>query len=151
MNPWSARLLWALGTIVLAGATSYLVSHSAHDSHSHASHAGDSEEDFHHWMHDQLKITPQQEQALEPYEKAFEADRQRLRAEIAEAGRELAAAVRAGKPGSPEIEASLKQLGAAQMGLQRASLDHFFKMKEHLDPEQAEKLLQWTHDSILHQ
>jgi Spy/CpxP family protein refolding chaperone len=73
----------------------------------------------------------------------------RLRKEIAEAGRALAAAVRKGQAGSPEIDAALTRLNAAQAELQRATLDHFFAMKDHLEPDQAEKLLEWTHDSLL--
>jgi Spy/CpxP family protein refolding chaperone len=109
------------------------------------------EDDFHRWMHEQLAITPAQHEAMAPVEKAFEEERARLRTEIASAGRELADAVRKGKSASPEIDAALVRLNAAQAKLQRATLDHFFAMKDHLDPAQAEKLLQWTHDSILHQ
>jgi hypothetical protein len=86
---------------------------------------------------------------LEPLEAEFEKEREQLRGEIASAGRQLADAVRNGKAGSPEIDAALQRLNAAQGKLQRATLDHFFAMKDHLDPAQAEKLLQWTHDSIL--
>jgi Spy/CpxP family protein refolding chaperone len=109
------------------------------------------EDDFHRWMHEQLAITPAQHEAMAPVEKAFEEERARLRTEIASAGRELADAVRKGKSASPEIDAALARLNTAQAKLQRATLDHFFAMKDLLDPAQAEKLLQWTHDSILHQ
>ena len=64
-------------------------------------------------------------------------------------GRDLADAVRRGKSGAPEIDVALTRLNAAQAALQRATLAHFFAMKDHLEPAQAEKLLQWTHDSIL--
>jgi Spy/CpxP family protein refolding chaperone len=145
MNRWTLRLLWAVATVALAGVTAFLVSRSSYDERPHA----ESENDFHRWMHDQLAITPDQHKALDPLEASFEKERKRLRAEIATAGRDLADAVRKGKSGSPEIEAALSRLNAAQAGLQRATLDHFFAMKDHLDPGQAEKLLQWTHDSIL--
>lgn len=149
MKPWTGRMLWAFATVALAGLTSYLVSRGVHGHPAHDDAAAGSEADFHRWMHEQLELTPQQHAALEPAERAFEAERQRLRAEIAAAGRELAKAVRQGEVGSAEIAAALEKLNAAQAALQRASLEHFFAMKEHLDPAQAEKLLQWTHDSIL--
>ena len=134
--------MWAAATVALAGITAYLVSRPDHH------HLG-SEEDFHQWMHRQLHMTAAQEEALAPHEQSFEKERLRLRGEITTAGRALADAVRQGNPGSPEIESALTRLNALQAELQRATLGHFFAMKEHLDPGQSEKLLQWTHDSIV--
>lgn len=148
MNRWPARLLWALATVLLAGGTAYFVTRAV--PHGQATpHPAAVEDDFHHWMHEQLKLTTAQHDALDPIEKSFEKERARLRTEITGAGRDLADAVRHGKSGSPEIEAALTRLNTAQAALQRATLGHFFAMKEHLEPAQAEKLLQWTHDSIL--
>lgn len=147
MNRWPARLLWALATVLLAGGTAFLVTRAI--SHDPTTPPAAAEEDFHHWMHEQLKLTPAQHDALDPIEQAFEKKRARLRSEIANAGRDLADAVRRGKSGSPDIDAALTRLNTAQAALQRATLDHFFAMKDHLEPAQAEKLLQWTHDSIL--
>jgi Spy/CpxP family protein refolding chaperone len=142
MKPVAQRVSWLLATVALAGITSFLVSRTGHRHHG-------SEHDFHRWMHEQLHVTPEQEKAMAPVEQAFEEQRVRLRKEIAEAGRALAAAVRKGQAGSPEIDAALTRLNAAQAELQRATLDHFFAMKDHLEPDQAEKLLEWTHDSLL--
>lgn len=147
MSRWTPRVLWAVATVVLAGGTAFLVTRAI--PHDPATPHAAAEEDFHHWMHEQLKLTPAQHDALDPFEKAFEKERARLRTEIAAAGLDLADAVRRGKSGSPDIEAALTRLNAAQAALQRATLDHFFAMKDHLEPAQAEKLLQWTHDSIL--
>jgi Spy/CpxP family protein refolding chaperone len=152
MSMGRARFLWVAVTVLLAAGTSLLVlrlvDHPEHDERHHG-HGSHSEADFHAWMHEQLSLTPAQHDALEPVETAFEKERLDLRNEISAAGRALADAVRQGKAESPEVEAALKRLNAAQAELQRATLDHFFAMKEHLDPAQAEKLLQWTHDSIL--
>lgn len=142
MKPVMLRSLWVAATVVVAGITSFAVSRIGHR------HPGP-EHDLHRWMHEQLRITPEQEKSMAPAEQAFETERARLRQDIAEAGRALADAVRDGKAGSPEIEAALERLGAAQAKLQRVTLDHFFAMKDHLGPDQAEKLLQWTHDSLL--
>lgn len=146
MKPPLATAAWALATVLLAGLTAFLVTRSA--GKPEATVPG-SEADFHQWMHDRLEITPDQHAALEPFEHAFETERERLRAEIAKAGRDLAEGVRKGVPGSPEIEDALTRLNTAQAALQRATLDHFFAMKRHLEPAQAEKLLEWTHDSIV--
>ncbi len=135
--------LWALATVALAAATSFLVLrwHAPADA---------APPDFHHWMHEQLELTAAQHDALAPAEQRFEESRRKLEARIANAGRALATAIRHEKPGSPEIDAALQQLHAAQAELQRATLHHFFEMKEQLDPEQSEKLLEWTHDRLIH-
>ncbi len=148
MSTATGRIFQAVAVIGLAALTALLVSQWTKRG---GKPAASQEDDFHRWMHEQLAITPAQHEALAPVEKAFEEERARLRAEIVSAGRELADAVRKGKSGSPEIDAVLTRLNAAQAKLQRATLDHFFAMKDQLDPAQAEKLLQWTHDSILHQ
>ena len=135
--------LWALATVALAALTTLLVlrwqtppSREIHD--------------FHQWMHRHLELTPEQHAALEPAEHRYEETRRNLDARIAAAGRDLAEAVRSGNGDSPEIRDALQRLHAAQGELQQATLDHFFDMKEPLDPGQAEKLLQWTHDRLLH-
>lgn len=135
--------LWALGTVVLATATSLLVLRWK-------SPTGPEAPDFHQWMHQHLELTPEQHAALEPAERRFEETRRELEARIAAAGSDLAQAVRTGKGDTPEIRDALQRLHAAQGELQQATLDHFFEMKEPLDPEQSEKLLQWTHDRLLH-
>ncbi|MCW1884866.1 periplasmic heavy metal sensor [Luteolibacter flavescens] len=157
--PGKQRLAWSLATIALAGITAWLVTlavprqaaHSHAHTHAHGEgHAAhDAAADFHQWMHDNLGLTDEQHATLEPIEHAYEVEKQRLEEEIAAAGRDLATAVRTGKSAAPEIDAALHRLNDAQARLQRATLDHFFAMKEHLDPEQSGKLLQWTHDSIL--
>ncbi len=147
MSPRLQRSLWVLGTVLLAAGTAFVVARATHPGHSHGSQA----QDLHHWMHEQLELKDDQHAALEPIEAEFEANRARLQGAIDEAGRELAAAVRRGDPQSAEISRALQSLNRRQAELQRATLDHFFTMKDHLDPEQADKLLQWTHDSIVHQ
>jgi len=145
---------WRLLTVVLvAGGTAWLVTRLAGPPIDADEGRGPavSEADFHQWMHERLDLSAAQHERLEPVERAFERRREELRGEIAAAGRELAAAVREGDPKSPRIEAALRRLNEGQAALQQATLEHFFAMKEHLDPEQAERLLEWTHDSLVHE
>ena len=141
-------LLWVVATMVLSGVTAWFVSGAGENARSEeAGH----DHDLHRWMHERLVLTDAQHSALEPFEHAYEETRKRLGAQIVAAGQELAVAVREGNRGAPEVDQALGKLNEAQAELQRATLDHFFAMKEHLDPEQAEKLLEWTHDSIVHE
>ncbi len=102
-------------------------------------------------MHDQLEISDEQWTQLEPFETALEKERTTLLEEIDEGGKELAAAIGKGDRGAPEIKEALKRINEAQAELQEKTLDHFFVMKEHLSPDQAERLIEWTHDSITRQ
>jgi Spy/CpxP family protein refolding chaperone len=138
-----ALVLWALATIVLSAGTSLMV-HWRSRSHIHE------EADFHEWMHRNLDLSAHQHDVLEPAEQRFEKRRAALRSEISEAGRAIGFAIQSGEADSPEITAALEQLQKAQAELQRATVQHFFEMKEQLDPEQSEKLRQWTHDRLLH-
>ncbi|MFC7338337.1 periplasmic heavy metal sensor [Haloferula chungangensis] len=139
-------ILWGAVTVLLSGLTAWLVVRSNREPEKR-----ERSHDLHHWMHEQLVLTEAQHQAMAPFEKAYEESHNILSDRINDAGRELAQAVRLGKADSPEVEQALVKLNAAQAAMQRATLDHFFAMKEHLDSEQAEKLLEWTHDSIVHE
>lgn len=153
----SARLRWMLLSItcsaLLAGVTAWYVTdwalHRHADHHHHAHEAGEPEQDLHAWMHAQLDLTPEQHAAMAPGETAFETERARLRAEIATAGTELAAAITAATDTrSPALDAALRKLSQSQAALQRATLEHFFAMKRYLRPAQQRKLSEWTHDSL---
>jgi hypothetical protein len=133
--------------LVAAGAFAWVVAHVVSGRRAGA-HGAD---DLHSWMHQHLVITPEQEAALAPVEAAFEAERQRLTAEIDEAGRRLAAAVRDGGRESAAVAEALGHLHRAQGELQRVTLDHFFAMRDHLDADQAERLLGWTCESIVNE
>jgi len=144
MSAGTTRTIWLFANVVLSGFTAWLVTLVVP-----GDPAPQPKMDFHRWMHEQLNLSEAQHAALESIERAYEADKQRLKEEIEDAGRRLAKEVGAGKAGSPEIEAALSKLNDAEARLQRATLSHFFAMKEHLDQDQAAKLLRWTHDSIL--
>lgn len=144
----SRLLLWSLGTVIAAAVIAWLTvrltAPSAEPDESH------SEASFHQWLHDNLEITAEQEKILHPHEIAFEEERTRQRETIEAAGADLAEAIRnSGDAEAPEVEAARRKLVEAQGELQRLTLDHFFAMKEHLSPEQGEKLLRWTQESIV--
>lgn len=149
--------LLGLGWMLLAAATAGLVTRwMLNQSHHHRHEARhgpleDSEKAFHDWMHQHLRLTTEQARLLKPFEQKFEEERQRLRREIQAVGRELARTVSAVSAMTPESEDLLRRLNTAQGELQRATLQHFFDMKVHLDDAQQAKLSRWTQDSLLHQ
>ncbi|MEM9482028.1 MAG: periplasmic heavy metal sensor [Verrucomicrobiota bacterium] len=106
--------------------------------------------DLHTWMHEQLEINEDQWSRLGPYEEKFEDDRKRLLKELSAGGEALAKALGQGDREASDFKQALERVNQAQAELQELTLDHFFVMKEHLDPAQAARLIEWTHDSITH-
>lgn len=120
------------------------------DGHHHSHEATPGNSDFHSWLHQHLEVTPEQDAVLHPHEQQYDETSQRLRAEISAAGADLAAAIGQQTSLTPEIQAAMQRLHTAQAQLQTATLDHFFTMKRHLSPEQAERMRTWTQDRLLH-
>ncbi|SHI75468.1 protein refolding chaperone Spy/CpxP family [Rubritalea squalenifaciens DSM 18772] len=108
-------------------------------------------ENFHAWIHENLELSEQQEKEMHASEAAFHKKEAQLLKEQGEAKAALAHAVWEHGKGSPELETAIQRVNHIQGEMQRASLDHFFEMKEYLEPEQAEKMLQWLHDGIQHE
>ena len=135
--------LWCAATLLVSAGTSWWWHRLS------PAHDKESELALHLWMHEHLEITPEQDVVLDPFEQAYEKERQQHRAEIRAAGLELAAAVQSAPGESPAVTSALTRLSQAQSALQQATLKHFFQMKAHLRPDQQTKLLQWTHDSLL--
>lgn len=149
MKPLNSRA-WSIGTIVVAALVSWGVArYTLKHGHSHP-HSETGNADLHHWLHENLGISAEQEALLLPIELAFEKESAQCQEEIEAAGLALAEAIRNDPEDSDEIEASRLRLHAAKGELEELTLQHFFAMKKHLSPEQGEKLLQWTHDSLLH-
>lgn len=107
-----------------------------------------SEGDFHAWVHAQLDLKPAQERALSSVEAEFQAKSKALEESLADAGHDLAHAIQDHGRDSPELLAALGKINGLQLELQELTIHHFFDMKEHLDLDQAQKLFEWTHDSI---
>lgn len=106
--------------------------------------------DFHRWVHAHLELSDDQHARLQPAEQRFAVQEAAIRMKITQASGALAVAIQSEGRESPKINAALEDLHNAQAELQRATLDHFFDMKEQLEPEQAEKLRHWTHERLLH-
>jgi Spy/CpxP family protein refolding chaperone len=148
----TSRVKWLLlsifSSIILAGATAWIVTDWVLHRHGE-SHAQDhSEPDFHAWMHEHLDITPEQHAIMEPLEAEFEEKRIILRAAIRKSGHAVAESISAADPNDERLKSALEALNRSQGDLQRLTLDHFFAMKRHLRPAQAKRLLDWTYDSL---
>lgn len=152
MNHRLKPVCWTIAAIGLSALTAFIVARAAGRtaSHSHVSATGHEGGTFHDWLHSQLKITAEQESLLAPIEADYGSKRIALLQRIQTGGQNLAAAL----GGNPEeiggVEVALTEIHSAQGELQRLTIEHFLKMKEHLSPDQSDRLLQWTRESITH-
>jgi Spy/CpxP family protein refolding chaperone len=151
----TSRVRWLLISVglsvLLAGGTAWWVTDWVLHRHGE-SHAQDHQEpDFHAWMHQHLDITPEQHAMLEPVEAEFETQRLQLKKNIRSAGEEVARTLSEAGENDGRLKSALERLNRSQGDLQRLTLEHFFAMKRYLRPAQAQRLLEWTHDSITRQ
>jgi len=98
--------------------------------------------DSHEWLHKELKLTAEQITALEPIEERFATREAKLRQQMREANRELAAAIGSGKPSSPAVSAAVEKVHHHMGELQKASIEHLFEMREVLTPAQRSRLME---------
>lgn len=152
MSPRSNIFLWLLATMLTAGLTAWAVTQrnppAAKNFPPEASNPAVAGLSLHDWMHRHLHLTPAQHGLLDPLESAFGQERVALRQQIRQLSADLARVIREDSP-ADEVFSVQEQLHETQGRLQQATLRHFLEMKNHLTPAQAEKLRDWTHDSLL--
>lgn len=136
-----------VNTLVVALAAAYLTT-KWHNHHQHHIASVGEESNFHRWLHIQLNLTPEQEASLRPVEEEFERKSLQIRERIKRASQNLAGAMKSENPDHPQIESALHEISSHQTELKRLMITHFFEMKRHLDPKQAEKIRHWIHDSL---
>lgn len=142
--------LWTIAAVTLSAVTAFLVAKASVAMHSHDHSTESTGGTFHEWLHSQLDITREQEIRLAPIETVYADQRKEILTRIQKAGENLATALETEPTGSAAIHDALAKIHDAQGELQRVTIEHFLKMKEHLSPEQSQLLLQWTRESITH-
>jgi Spy/CpxP family protein refolding chaperone len=91
---------------------------------------------LHEMLHDELDLTPAQEEAIAALERDFAIRRRALEAEMRAANGELAAAMREEHAYGPRVTAAVERFHAAMGELQGATMEHVFAMREVLTPAQ---------------
>jgi Spy/CpxP family protein refolding chaperone len=93
---------------------------------------------LHVLVHEGLDLSAEQERALHALEDDFAVRREALEARLAEANRELAAAIEAHPSYTPEVSEAVEHLHTAMGDLQEATIQHVYAMRAILTDEQAE-------------
>jgi hypothetical protein len=100
--------------------------------------------DYHAWIHKKLEMTPEQERRSLNSERRYEETKWHLDEVIRLANGELARSILKDKSYSPQVEKSVAEIHTAMGQLQKATLEHIFELKEVLDAEQYERLIELT-------
>lgn len=103
------------------------------------SEPGRSDGSLHGMVHEELTLTPEQNDALHTLEAAFAERRTVLENEMRKANAELATAIRASETAGPEVEAAVNHFHNAMGALQTETIDHVFAMRQVLTPDQRVK------------
>jgi len=106
----------------------------------HHDRASGDEHDMHHYLHNQLHITHDQEQKLTEIEKDFSQKKQYLEETMRVANMELAESIKKHDTYSPEVQQAVDKIHSAMGEMQKATLEHLFEMKPILNEEQNKKL-----------
>lgn len=89
-------------------------------------------------VHDSLRLTPAQQEALDRIEARYAVRRASLEAEMRSANMALAEAMREDQAYSPRVQAAITDFHVAMSELQAATIRHVFELRAELTPEQAE-------------
>jgi Spy/CpxP family protein refolding chaperone len=95
------------------------------------------------FIRQQVGITDQQAATIRKQELDFRKTEIRGRADLEVQRIDLKALLAADKPDRAVINAKLQEISAAQLALQKSSVDYRLSMREAITPEQREKLRQW--------
>lgn len=94
---------------------------------------------LHVFVHEELQLSPTQEEQVENLEADFAMRRRAREAQLRAANAELAAAIQARHEYSPEVQAAVERFHHAMGELQKETILHVLNMRKVLTPEQAAK------------
>lgn len=104
--------------------------------------------DYHDWIHAELGMTAEQERHFLPYEQQYEQTKRHLTEVIRLANQELALAISEDRTNSLRVQNAVRRIHEAMGQLQQATLQHIFEMKEVLQPEQYDRLIELTREAL---
>lgn len=92
---------------------------------------------LHEMVHEELDLSPEQDERLDSIEGDFAVERRRLEQELKTANADLAAAISAEKRNGPRVAAAIDRFHGAMGRLQKLTVEHVFAMRGVLTPAQA--------------
>ena len=92
---------------------------------------------LHEFVHEELKLAPEQRRRLDVLEQDFAVRRRAREAELRAANAELARAIQVRHEYSPEVKAAVERFHDAMGALQNETILHVLAMRTVLTPDQA--------------
>ena len=93
---------------------------------------------LHALLHDNLKLTAQQDKSIASEEASFRTRRLVIERRVRSANAELAQAIRTTKRDGPEVQVAIDRVHEAMGEYQKETIAHVFRMRAVLRPEQTE-------------
>ena len=93
--------------------------------------------EMHHLLHEQLKLSSAQQAQIEALEKRFALRRQTLELEMRSDNAKLAGAIEREHGYGPQVSATIDHSHMIMGQLQKETLEHMFAMRSVLQPDQA--------------
>jgi Spy/CpxP family protein refolding chaperone len=94
---------------------------------------------LHTMVHEELKLSHDQDQQIETLEATFSTRKKALEAEMRKANTELAAAIRNNETAGADVTAAVHHFHEAMGALQTETIEHVFAMRKVLTPEQRNR------------
>ncbi|MDQ8198198.1 hypothetical protein QEH56_08580 [Pelagicoccus enzymogenes] len=98
------------------------------------------EEQGHHWLHQELALTPSEVVAVDAFEPDYHRDRAKLLENFNAQIAKLRGLLVEKDDFSPEVNAAIHELHVVHGSLQELSIRHYYEMMSVLPPEKKEKL-----------
>lgn len=99
---------------------------------------------LHRWLHEELKLTPEQRAAIERTEAAFASEEKRLRTHLNDANRELARVIREDEAYTPRVVEAVEKVHHCMGEMQKFSIAHLLEMRSLVDERQGETLMHYA-------
>jgi Spy/CpxP family protein refolding chaperone len=94
----------------------------------------------HHWLHEELALTPSEVATIEAFEADYRTQKEALLVQFKIKVAELGALLQVQSDVSPEVEHAIHELHIVHGDLQELSIRHYFQMLSVLPPEKQAKL-----------
>jgi Spy/CpxP family protein refolding chaperone len=91
---------------------------------------------LHAMVHEELKLSPDQERQIEALETTFATRKKALEDEMRKANAELAVAIKANESAGADVTAAVHHFHDAMGALQTETIEHVFAMRKVLTPQQ---------------
>lgn len=104
----------------------------------------------HHWLHQQLNLTPEEAARVDAFEEPYRRKRQELLTELSVRIEALAETIRNAAEKSAEVGEAVEAVHEVHGQIQALAISHYFEMLSVLPPEKQDKLRELAVEALSH-